>query len=84
MGLIKELALLPIAPLRFTTWVAEQVHDEAIREHASPGAVAEQLQAIEEAREKGELDPEEAERLQGEVIEAVARPERADDHAQPD
>jgi hypothetical protein len=76
MGLFKELALLPVAPLRFTTWVAEQLHDEAQRQQSDPSAVVQQLDAIEERREKGELDAEEAERLQGEVIEEVAAPRR--------
>lgn len=77
MGLFKELALLPVAPLRFTTWVAEQLHDEAQRQQTDAGAVVQRIDAIEERREKGELDAEEAERLQGEVIEEVAAPRPA-------
>jgi hypothetical protein len=76
MGLIKELTLLPVAPLRFTLWTAEQIADEADRQQHSPGAIVRQLEEIEERRDRGELDPEEAERLQGEIIEeqAAARP----------
>jgi hypothetical protein len=69
VGLIKELVLLPVAPLRFTVWVAEQVADEADRQQYSVGAGVQQLDELEEAREKGELDEEEAEELEGEVIE---------------
>jgi hypothetical protein len=69
VGLIKELVLLPVAPLRFTVWVAEQVADEADRRQYSPGAGVQQLEEIEEARERGELDEEEAAELEGEVIE---------------
>jgi hypothetical protein len=69
VGLIRELVLLPVAPLRFTVWVAEQVADEADRKQYSPGAGVQQLEEIEEARERGELDEEEAAELEGEVIE---------------
>jgi hypothetical protein len=69
VGLIKELLLLPVAPLRFTFWVAEQVAEEADREQYSVGAGARQIDEIEEAREKGELGEEEAEERQGEIIE---------------
>jgi hypothetical protein len=76
VGLIKELALLPVAPLRFTVWVAETVADEADRQQYSPAAAIRQVDEIEEAREKGELDVEEAEELQGEVIEQQVARER--------
>src|SRR4051812_21753264 len=32
MGLFKELALLPLAPVRGTTWVAQQLAEEADRQ----------------------------------------------------
>ena len=69
MGLIKELVLLPAAPLRFTLWVAEAVADEAERREYSPAAGVQKIQQIEEARERGELDEEKAEELEGEIIE---------------
>jgi RPA family protein len=69
VGLIKELVLLPVAPLRFTVWVAEQVADEADRQQYSVGAGVQQLDEIEQARDKGELHEEEAEELEGKVIE---------------
>ena len=69
MGLIKELTLLPVAPLRFTVWVADQIADEADRQQFSAGAGVQQLEEIEEARERGEIDEEEAAERQGEIIE---------------
>lgn len=69
MGLIKELVLLPAAPVRFPVWVAEQVAEEVAREHSSSGASVQQIDQIEEARKKGELEEQEAEELEGEIIE---------------
>ena len=73
MGLIKELVLLPVAPLRFTLWVSEQVAEEADRQQYSAGAGVQQIEEIEEARERGELDEEKAEELEGEIIEQQAQ-----------
>lgn len=82
MGLIKELALLPVAPLRFTTWVVVQVHAETQRREGGAGGAAQRIDAIEAQRERGELDAREAERRQGEVIEELAGPAtRRDDAA---
>ena len=79
MGLIKELALLPVAPLRFTVWVADQVTDEADRQQFSAGAGVQQLEQIEEARERGEIDEEEAAERQGEIIEGQVSRGRPED-----
>jgi hypothetical protein len=76
VGLIKELVLLPVAPLRFTVWVADQVAEEADRKQYSSGAGVQQLEEIQEARESGELDEEKAEELEGKVIEQQTSPAR--------
>jgi hypothetical protein len=68
MGVIKELALLPLAPLRFTVWVADKVAEQADRELNSPEARVRRLQAIEQARLRGELDDEQAAELEAQVI----------------
>ena len=69
MGLMKELLLLPAAPLRFTIWVAEQVSEQAEREYFSEAAGVRQLEEIEQSRERGELDEGEAEALEEKVLE---------------
>ena len=69
MGLIKEFLLLPAAPLRFTLWVSDKVAEEVDRQHFSPAAGMRKLEAIEEARESGELEEEEAAQMEGEILE---------------
>jgi hypothetical protein len=71
VSLFKELVLLPVAPLRFTVWVAQQVADEADRREGGPGARAQQLRGIDEARRSGEIDEEEAATLEGRVLESA-------------
>lgn len=79
MSLLKELALLPVAPLRFTVWVAQQVADEADRQQRGPGAPARRLHRIDEARRRGELDEDEAATLEGRVLEATVVADPVDD-----
>jgi hypothetical protein len=68
MGVIKELSLLPIAPLRFTVWVAEKVSEQVDREQNSPEARLRRLREIEDARARGELDDEQAAELEAQVL----------------
>lgn len=82
MGLIKEVVLAPIAPLRFTAWVAEQVAEEADRRQYSSAAGVQRVAQIEEAQQQGELDEERAEELQGEVIEEQAGRPQAEERQQ--
>lgn len=69
MGLIKEIVLLPAAPVRFSTWVASKVAEQAEREHFSTGAGVRRLQEIERAREQGRIGEDEAAELEGQVLE---------------
>jgi gas vesicle protein GvpG len=71
VSLLKELALLPVAPLRFTVWVAQQVAEESERQHTGPRARAQQLRRIDEARRRGEIGEETGARLEGRVLEAA-------------
>jgi hypothetical protein len=81
MGLIKELALLPAAPLRFTFWVADKLNEEVQRQEYSPAAGVRKIEELEEKRERGEIDEEEAAEVEGEIIEQQverAQPEPGD------
>lgn len=69
MGLIRELVLLPVAPLRFTVWVAGYVAEEADRQEFSPEAAVRKLQDVHDARERGDLDESEAKAREAEILE---------------
>ncbi len=72
MGLFKELALLPAAPLRFTVWVADKVAEEADRKEYSPAAGVQKIEEIEEKRERGEIGEDEAAEVEGRILEQQA------------
>jgi hypothetical protein len=69
VGLIKELVLLPVAPVRGVMWVTERVAEEAERKQYSPGAAVQQLEQIQQERARGELSEEQARELEERIIE---------------
>ena len=71
MGLISGLLTLPLAPVRGTVWIAEQVLDQAERDYYDEGAIQAQLLDIDAAREAGTMDEEEAERAEDALVERM-------------
>ena len=53
MGLITGLVTFPLAPVRGTVWIAEQVQAAAEQEYYDEGAIQEQLREVEAARQAG-------------------------------
>lgn len=76
MGIVSGLLGLPLAPLRGTVWVAEQVRDEADRQLHDPALIRRQLEQIAEARREGTIDEEEAAGAERELVSRLIRSER--------
>jgi Gas vesicle protein G len=68
MGVIKELALAPLAPLRLTMWVSEKVAEETDRQQNSQAAVISRLRDIEAAVRRGEISAAEARKREDQII----------------
>ena len=71
MGLITGLLTLPLAPVRATAWIAEQVYEQAERELYSEERIRDLLIEVDEAREAGQIDPAEAARIEDELLERL-------------
>jgi len=71
MGLISGLLGLPLAPLRGTVAVAEQVRRQAEDEFYDPGTIRVQLDAVERQRHTGVLSDEEATEWEDELLERL-------------
>lgn len=71
MGLITGLLGLPVAPLRGTIWVAEQVLQQAEEEFYDPARIKAQLEDVDRARAAGELSEDEATALEDELVERL-------------
>lgn len=71
MGLFTGLVLLPLAPVRGTIWIAEQLAAQAERELDQEVAVRRLLLEAEAALERGELTQDEYERVEDELLDRL-------------
>ncbi|MEU6841607.1 gas vesicle protein GvpG [Streptomyces sp. NPDC046716] len=71
MGLLGEVLLLPLAPLRGSLWVLDQVVADAERQYYDPSAVQEQLASLERQLEAGEIDEETFDRLEDSLLDRL-------------
>lgn len=76
MGLFTGLLTLPLAPVRGTIWVAEQVLDEAERQFYDPAVIRSQLEQVDEMRRRGEISEEEAEQMEDDLVERLMESRR--------
>lgn len=75
MGLISGLLLLPLAPVRGTVWIAEQLAAEAERELREARSPRRRLIEAERQLELGLLTVEEYEAIEEEALDAVEQDE---------
>ena len=73
MGLLTGLLTLPLAPVRGTIWIAEQLLEEAERQFNDPVAIEQRLDEAEAALERGELTQEEFDELEEELLARLTR-----------
>ncbi|MCQ4208462.1 MULTISPECIES: gas vesicle protein GvpG [Streptomyces] len=71
MGLIKEVLLLPIAPVRGSLWAVQQVLTEAERQYYDPASVRAELARLEERLTSGEIDQETFDRIEDELLDRL-------------
>lgn len=71
MGLLTGLLTLPLAPVRGTVAVAEQVRRQAEREFYDPTKIRRQLEEVDRARESGELSEDEAVAMEDELVQRL-------------
>ena len=80
MGLFKELVLLPLAPVRGTAWIAEQLAEEVDRQLFDEDNIKREMVQLEIDDEEGRVSPEERERAEEDLLDrlAVAHRRRAE------
>lgn len=76
MGLFTGLLTLPLAPVRGTIWVAEQIQEEAERQYYDPARIRRELEQVDELRQAGELTDEDAEQLEDALVERLMESRR--------
>lgn len=87
MGLFTELLLLPLAPVRGVSWVAEQVQQQVEHQLYDPGVIRGQIDDLDAAFEHGEITEEERDDQQEVLLQRLVPgsgddgPEATDDSA---
>jgi predicted phosphoribosyltransferase len=71
MGLLTGLLTLPLAPVRGTIWIAEQIATQAERELGDENAIRRLLAEAEREFELGALTLEEYEAVEDELLERL-------------
>ena len=71
MGVLKEILLLPAAPVRGTVWVAERVLEEAEHQYYNPAVIRQELERVDALRDAGEIDDDEAEEWEDQLLERL-------------
>ncbi|KOT35605.1 gas vesicle protein [Streptomyces rimosus subsp. rimosus] len=69
--MLKELLLLPAAPVRGTGWVLRQVLTEAERQYYDPSAVQRELRELSEQLDRGEIDEAEFDRREDALLDRL-------------
>jgi chorismate mutase len=68
MGLMMNLLTLPLAPVRMTVALAEQIRRQAEREYYDPARIRRELEEIGALRENATIEPDEADALEDALI----------------
>ncbi|MBZ4015298.1 gas vesicle protein GvpG [Streptomyces purpurogeneiscleroticus] len=71
MGLLKEVLLLPAAPVRGTGWVLSQLVAEAERQYYDPGVIQHALRDLERELNDGLIDEAEFDRREDALLDRL-------------
>ena len=71
MGLITGILTLPLAPVRGTIWIADQVRQQAEEDYYDPGAIRAALDEVDRRRQTGELSEDEATAQEDALVERL-------------
>ncbi|WP_406090633.1 gas vesicle protein GvpG [Streptomyces sp. NBC_01013] len=71
MGLISSILTLPLAPVRGTVWVLDQVVHAAEEEYYDPEPVRGRLAQLEQDLNNGLIDDEEFDRREDELLDRL-------------
>jgi gas vesicle protein GvpG len=70
-GLVTGLVTWPLAPVRGTVWVADQVLGEAERQWYDPAVIQRELDEVTARRAAGDLTDEEADFLEDALVQRL-------------
>jgi hypothetical protein len=72
VGLFRELVLLPLAPVRGTAWVAEQITEEAERKLYDENSIKREMLQLEIESDEGRLGAKERAAKEDQLLDRLA------------
>jgi Gas vesicle protein G len=84
MGLLRELLLLPLAPVRGVGWVGEQIAEAAEREFYDPAPLLARLAELHRALDDGDIGLAEFEREEEALLLQIQRRQTAAGRSSPE
>ncbi|HZA09835.1 gas vesicle protein GvpG [Mycobacterium sp.] len=70
MGIFSAIVLWPLAPVRGVISLAEVIQRQAEQQLNDPATTRRRLEELQEARERGEISPEEEKKAQQAILQA--------------
>ena len=78
MGFFTELLLLPLAPVRGVSWIAEQIQDQVDYRLNDPGVIRAQIDELDAAFEREEITEAERDEQQEVLLQRLVGQPAAD------
>lgn len=79
MGLVKALALLPLAPVEGVVWVARQIQAQADREMFGPDALWQEVAELQYQLDEGLIGEAEYAQAEAEILDRLEAMEEPDE-----
>jgi len=83
VGLLKEILLLPMAPVRLAGWTVEQVVDTAEREYYDPARIRSELAELSNDLDEGRISAEEFDQREDELLDRLSAAQQQQEFGQP-
>ncbi|OBJ08249.1 gas vesicle protein G [Mycobacterium colombiense] len=74
MGFFSAIVLSPLAPVRGVMWLGNVIQRQVEQQLHDPANTRRQLEALQEARERGEITVEEEKQAQQQILQARMAP----------
>ncbi len=76
MGLLTGILTAPLAPLRGVVWVAEQVKQQAQRQHFDPLVIQREIAEVDDAYADGQISEAQRDDLQDQLLQRLFEAQR--------
>ena len=77
MGFFSAIVLSPLAPVRGVIWLGNVIQRQVDQQLHDPASTRRQLEALQEARERGEITAEQEKQAQQQILQTRMTPKKS-------